>query len=248
MTRSGLSIQGLAKSVAASAGKVDATAESLRKRLASVLCGRQHRMRRAELRGVAKVLRVKLEAIIQGDRLERRHPAEVEAARVRDLLREALPSDLVVQIDASLEQLLTFDAWHQALGRSAMDASSRRLSLLQVRFAHYLSEAILCLFKPVERGGRRWSTRLLGILVQQILSARERQLNVVRKRDLLDLSGFSVKDYVIKNRRRIRNNQEAPWEEPGAAGSADVEGGLPVSHHGSGESMTRKSSRRSRRR
>ncbi len=214
MGRRAMSIQSLAKASTASAPEEAATAaaESMRKRLASVLGGRQRRMRRAELRAVARTLKVKLDVLIVGGRGELRHPAEVEAARVRQHLADKIPANLVHQIDSGLEKLLTFDTWHQALGLSEMAASSRRLAGLQERFARHLAEAILCLLSPLERGGREWNKSLLGILVNRILSARERQLDVVHRRRLVDLSGVSRREHAVKNHRKIRKNLPVVWE------------------------------------
>lgn len=244
MERRGLSIKALARGVSGSVpGTATDPAESMRKRIASVLAGRQSRMRRGELRSVARVLKVALEGLIEHEVRELQLPAEIEAARVRREVNAAIGAQLEVGFEAPIEQLLTFDDWSDALGLLSVNLTMRQQEALRARFARAGADAILCLFETFKRGRRPFDERLWHSLVEQLLKVRERQLAEIRKPLIYDLSERSVLDIAMEKRRRFRNNPEDAWGDRGAVASATAEAVLPVSRGGSGASKRPKKSK-----
>lgn len=249
MERRKLSIKALARDVSgAASGVATDPTESMRKRIASVLAGRQSRMRRGELRSVARVLKVPIEDLIEHEAGELQLPAEIEAARVRREVNTAIGAQLEVGFEASIEKLLTFDDWSDALGLLSVNLTMRQQEALRARFARAGADAILCLFETFKRGRRAFDEKLWYSLVEQLLKVRERQLADVRKPLIYDLSERSVRDIALERRRRFRKNPEDAWGDRGAVASATAEGVLPVSRGGSGASKRPKKSKPFRRR
>lgn len=249
MQQRGVSINALAKAVSDALGEqVTDPTESLRKRIASVLGGRQARMRRKELRAVARILRIALPGLIDSEARGARLPAEVEAERIRRWVSSATGGQLDASFEAPLEQILSFDSWNLAFGAPSEDMPVRQLSSLQARFAKHVADAILCLFESFEKDSRQLKIEQWLELIGPVLELREARIEEAVKPKLFDHSEESVLDIAQRNRRRFRKNQEEAWEEPGAVAPATAEGVLPVSRGGSGVSKRPKKSRPSRRR
>jgi hypothetical protein len=243
-----VSINALAKAVSSALGEqVADPTESLRKRIANVLGGRQARMRRKELRAVARILRVGFPELIDSEARGPRLPAEIEAERVRRSVSSSIGAELDASFEAPLEQILSFDSWNLALGVPDKDMPVRQLSSLQARFARHVADAILCLFETYAEDRRTFEIERWMEVFGHVLELREARLSEAVRPKLFDLSQESVLDIALRNRSRFRKNQEDAWGEPGAAASVTAEGESPVSRGGSGASKRPKRSKPLRR-